>query len=176
MESVPKQIDMKVLFLDVDGVLNSRDSFVRNHQLWIDNGSKANDQVRCWPLGHLDVELIKRLNAICELTGCYIVLSSSWRTICELSDFSGWLKQKGFLFSDRFVGQTCHFALSGAENCRGMEIKDWLDKHIEVTSYVILDDDSFDIIKVHPSNFVHTDCNVGLQDEQVEKAVKILNI
>ena len=58
---------------------------------------------------------------------------------------------------------------------RGMEIKEWLDKHvIEVSRYVIIDDmDNF--LPEQKSHFVLTDPEVGITDEDADKAIKILN-
>ena len=67
-----------------------------------------------------------------------------------------------------------------SKDARGGEIQDWLDAHPAVTQYVILDDDTADIIgsyttKKHPNNFVHTPFKHGLQDKHVAEAIEILN-
>lgn len=173
---------MKILFLDIDGVLNSEESFHLNHQARCDDAHRnGRDGASfkpefCWPLGHLHTPLIARLNQIMEDTGCFIVLSSSWRIICDLPDLRGWMKQKGFEFGDRMIDKTDN----DPQDARGGQIQRWLDAHPEVTAYAILDDDSEDIVgtyttKHHHNNFVHTPFMYGLQDEQVGQVFEILN-
>lgn len=173
---------MKILFLDVDGVLNSEESFLANHEKRCQVADAAGKQdlsafpEYCWPMGHLSRPLIARLNMIVENTGCFIVLSSSWRVICKLSEFRGWLRQKGFLFPDKIIDKTDN----NPDEARGGQIQRWLDCHPEVTKYAILDDDSEDIIgsyttKKHPNNFVQTEWNWGLQEKQVNEVADILN-
>lgn len=170
---------MKILFLDVDGVLNSRESFLANHAARTAYKGKDGELATqfIWPLGHLSEDLIDNLNLIVEATGCSIVLSSSWRITCELPDFRGWLKQKGFLYPNNIISKTDNIP----DDARGGQIQRWLDSHPGVTKYAILDDDSEDIIgsyttKKHPNNFVKTDFKEGLQGEQVAKAIAILGI
>jgi hypothetical protein len=165
---------MKILFLDVDGVLNSRESFQAHKE--------ATGKPVHWPLEHLCPELIDRLNIIVEITGCKIVLSSSWRRACTLEDFRKWMKERGFLYSDSIIDATGRgHDLNGAEPNfdRGGEIRQWLNFHPEVQTYVVLDDDSYDIVgngtvHTHKDNFVQTNFDVGLQTEQVDAAIKIL--
>lgn len=167
---------MKILFLDVDGVLNCTDTFRRRHAAWEATGKEFKDLIRFdWPLGHLDENLVLLLNPICEQTDCKIVVSSTWRNSCELSDFKGLLKQKGFLYPDKIIGITPTLNLSIAENHRGLEIKHWLDNNAEVKSYCILDDDGFDIIGIHPNNYVHVRFDEGLTTEEVKFAIAMLN-
>jgi hypothetical protein len=47
---------------------------------------------------------------------------------------------------------------------RGHEIQDWLDKHKEVTNYVIIDDDN-DMLDTQRSNFVRTANNMHHEDK-----------
>lgn len=169
---------MKILFLDVDGVLNSQETFRKRHAAY--EAAKAEDaeavlNEHAFPLGHLDTDLIERLNVICERTGCHIVVSSTWRITRTPEEVAELLTQKGFRYGNVVIDRTGR----NADDRRGGEIQDWLDKHPEVTHYVILDDDTADIIgdytdKKHPNNFVHTDHKLGLQDADVERAILIL--
>ena len=58
---------------------------------------------------------------------------------------------------------------------RGKEIKKWLDEHPKVGRYVILDDDSFDILPEQKPFLIQTDWAAGIEDEDVEKAIDILS-
>lgn len=167
---------MKILFLDVDGVLNCTDTFRRRHAAWEATGEEFKDPIRFgWPLGHLDENLVPLLNPICEQTGCNIVVSSTWRNLCQLSEFKGWLKQKGFAYSDKIIDVTPTLNLSTQEDQRGLEIKQWLSNKPEVIAYCILDDDGFDIIGIHPNNYVHVRFDEGLTTEEVKFAIAMLN-
>ena len=136
---------MKVIFLDIDGVLNSiNDKFSQTLETQ----------------SHLSLlgELVKKTNA-------KIVLSSSWRGIPSLRKL---VENKMKSINTEVIGATR--SLPGT---RGSEIKDWMkDKDIE--SFVILDDDK-DMDEMTETNLVLTDSNKGLQKEDIEKALKILN-
>jgi hypothetical protein len=164
---------MKILFLDVDGVLNNTYTFARIHRAWKESGEPTKVNFG-WPLGHLDETLIANLNPIVEQTHCNIVLSSSWRVIAKIPDFREWMAQKGFHYAESIIDRTRR-SVGDDPDARGNEIKDWLTAHPEVTSYVILDDDCFDIFRVHPNNFVHTNGNDGLTNERAQAAIAILN-
>jgi hypothetical protein len=102
---------MKVLFLDIDGVLNSRSTTSFKNSLW------PYDPYMAFMVGKIQLD-----------TGCEIVLSSSWR----------W-SEDGVAAVRKLVNLldiTPKLNLS-----RGEEIQAWLDKHPEVTAYAILDDD-----------------------------------
>jgi hypothetical protein len=58
---------------------------------------------------------------------------------------------------------------------RGLEIKEWLDNHNDIESFVILDDEAFGIKEHFPNNFVQTSMKIGLQKEDVEKCIAILS-
>ena len=64
-------------------------------------------------------------------------------------------------------------AESGIPTFRGQEIQQWLDKH-KCDKYVILDDD-LDFFDSQLPYFVHTDWEVGLTENDVNKAINILN-
>ena len=136
---------MKIIFLDIDGVLNS-----------------ANDKFS------QKLETKKHLNLLEKLvkkTNAKIVLSSSWRGIPSLRKI---VENKMQEIDAEIIDATR--SLPGT---RGSEIKDWMkDKDIE--SFVILDDDS-DMDEMTETNLVLTDSNKGLQKEDIEKALKILN-
>lgn len=118
---------MKVLFLDIDGVCNSR--------RWFRLMAKRDPNFRIWH--EVDPELVKLVQRIIKETGCQVVLSSTWRlypearavvrrNVCEFIDCTADL-QAG---AKRGVVE------------RGVEVQDWLDRHPSVTQYAIIDDDS----------------------------------
>lgn len=104
---------MKVIFLDIDGVLNCQQTIERH------NGFIGIDPVK-----------VKILNNIIQKTGAEIVLSSSWR----LDDNWNEVMLKNNI---KCIDRTTH--LPG--QFRGFEINAWLVEH-DVEKYAILDDDS----------------------------------
>ena len=81
---------MKVLFLDIDGVLNSSNWFeymqycIKNDMYnKVLNFVEINDEHIKRKLSMIDDRAIANLNRIVEETGCKVVLSSSWRSSRE---------------------------------------------------------------------------------------------
>ena len=165
----------KIIFLDIDGVLATPE--------YLKDGQWA-----------LNPEKQKMLGRILSETDAEIVLSSSWRHN-SLEDTKEFMDKEGFLFVDKLVGVTIrayqylergtgvHLSIP-----RGVEIKQWIDTNIHSNNgkdwqrkklnveytYVILDDDS-DMLLEHKNNFIRTESSIGLTDEDVEKAIAILN-
>ena len=102
---------MKVIFLDIDGVLNYR--------------------------GVSDVcpKAVSLLNDLLEKTEANIVISSSWRIYMSMIRIRDELVGAGFGFPERIIGSTPYVP----ERERGYEIKLWL-KQVPVDKFVILDD------------------------------------
>ena len=156
---------MKVIFLDIDGVLN------------------------VIPQGHdkfgaiFHTHLVENLKRIIDETGAKIVISSTWRMGNELPGMIDMWKKRNL--PGEVVGITPNFMVKyGTTLCRGKEIDAYLKEHPEVENYVILDDDS-DMEEHQLNNFVMTSGNVdhedcidlgyGLTKECTEWAIKILN-
>ena len=175
---------MKVLFLDIDGVLNSENWFayriycVKNNMVNILMNFVDTDDCNIkHKLTMLDDRAIANLNRIIEETGCKVVLSSSWRSSIESENIftQNLLKLKGFKYE--FYDVTPRLWFSDFSIRRGEEIKFWLDKESEkheIESFAILDDDS-DMLPEQMNNFIHVDGQVGLTDRDVLTAIKILN-
>lgn len=111
---------MKVLFLDIDGVL-------------VTSNCEWNSHRKCHELNPNCVAQLKRV--IAE-TGCTIVVSSSWRKRGER-----WITQ----FLNKF-GIVVH-DITGDSNTRGNEILEWVANN-PVTKFIAVDDDVFDMDKV----------------------------
>lgn len=153
---------MRVIFLDIDGVLNTRKSMVLAHQDGI-----CPDPNRPWMT--MDLDAVARLQRIVDMTGAQIVISSSWRGK-SLEDSQAALKAlewAGFTSMDAVIDVTPRLWSGG----RGHEIADWLERHPTVTNFVILDDDTFDIVPLFPSDLFNTTNEFGLLDEHVAPVV-----
>jgi hypothetical protein len=105
--------NMKIVFLDIDGVLIPG------------NGSFAFSKVAC-----------KNLNSLLkQVPDLKIVISSSWR-------HAGMESVKKTLQNQK-VDYAKVIDITGDERGeRGIQIQAWIDKHSEVTHFVCLDDDS----------------------------------
>ena len=57
---------------------------------------------------------------------------------------------------------------------RGLEVQEWLNAHLDVTKYVILDDDADFTVEQKPF-FVNTTFKYGLTEILAIKAINILN-
>lgn len=137
---------MKIIFLDVDGVINCR---------------KTTAQFRKTKRMGIDPILVDRLNTILSNVDAQIVLSSTWRL------FKGWRDTFKFCKIDvtRIIDVTPKL-----NSIRGLEIKAWLDLHPEVTKYAIVDDDS-DMLPAQMPNFFQTTWDDGLTDDIVSKII-----
>ena len=137
---------MKVVFLDVDGVLNDA---VTTKDLMNDLPKKD----------HLDC-----LKMIIDATGAKIVLSSTWRLFPGARNV---VKSALRTVELEFIDKTEEL------RDRASEIQEWLSRHPEVEKFVILDDE--EISGKFPNNLVQTTFYQGLLPEHAEKAIKILN-
>lgn len=111
----------KILFLDIDGVVNSREFMLAEHKR-VGHGTMLGIS----PL------LADEVRRIIEFTQCEVVLSSSWR-----------LDEKS---REQVRAEVCEYvdvtpSLRGTTD-RGCEVLAWLDEHPDVTAYAILDDNS----------------------------------
>ena len=152
----------KVIFLDIDGVLNNS-----NHTLKLINllGMEQYYQLNK-DLGELpfDYESCVLLHKLIKKTQAEIILSSTWRISPYLI--------KGI---ERYANIEIKDITPklGFEAIRGNEIQQYLDTHKEITNYVILDDDK-DMLENQLNHFVNTDWKVGFCKADYDKALKIL--
>jgi HAD domain in Swiss Army Knife RNA repair proteins len=139
---------MKVLFLDIDGVLNSEETFRKRPEAYFP----------------YDPYMVMLLHRIIEATGCQVVLSSSWRhhepskefirkTVCEFLSITPTLN-----------------------TIRGEEIKAWLESDTAtlppIERYAILDDDD-DFLPDQP--LFQTSWKIGLTEEITKNVIAHLN-
>ena len=159
---------LKVIFLDIDGVLN----FDNCSDRLVDNSWHE-----CSPAA------VERLNKIIRATGAKIVLSSTWGNYHSYEWVEGFLVAHGLDMSYDQVMDREKIILGVTpkklSSMRGQEINFWLqdaeEDGLEVFSYVVLDDDT-SAMQLHEGRFIQTRMHYGgLLDEHVEKAIEILN-
>lgn len=174
---------MKIIFLDIDGVLNCRPKNPKDK--WPD--FNPNDE-RAYGL---NPELAKNLKLILDKTGAKIVVSSSWRNFDDYIpwDMEGSWREKlagmvGIKKDGLFVGDTPSLAttkmvIDGKSEyvLRGLEIKKWIEDNAkEDIKFCVLDDETVDIVSVIDRKFiVKTNRRDGLTRRDAEKAISILN-
>lgn len=131
---------MKVLFLDIDGVLNSTKTCVAF-------GGYPHELNQ---LAAFDVAAIRLIQRLCDSAGVQVVLSSAWRKSYPAAEVG---KALGLPIIDSTPSHT--------DGHRGGEIKAWLDAHPEAKGYAIIDDDS-DMLGEQLPFFVKTDADEGM--------------
>jgi hypothetical protein len=149
---------MKVIFLDVDGVLNSRVSWNQSDVIPVKNAPQ-NKGARLDPL------LVGRLRTILEATGAKIVVHSTWRDglMEQLVDY---LERHGIPESE-IIGRT---PLMGWR--KQVEILAWLSAHPQVTKWLVLDDAQ--VLPHEHHNLLLTTWDMGLQPGHVVRAIETL--
>lgn len=168
---------MKVLFLDCDGVLNSREFFrtskeARSYGNMTYDGTWNDKDPNCW-VAMLDSSKVGLLKDVVRNTGCKIVLSSTWRKHLSADAIKVPLSMSGFPDAP-VVDATADFGTGGERSERGVEIRAWLDQHPEVTKYAVVDDDD-DMGGISMDYFVQTSWDSGMQVNHVMKLIEILN-
>jgi hypothetical protein len=156
---------MKVIFLDIDGVLVTRNSIKYQHLNYPDESSIL-----------FSKKAINNLNKLIRLTDAKIVISSTWRLFHTFEKLQTIFKKqniKGEIISTTSVEK----ATLEEDIPRGKKIADWLEQHSDIEQYVIIDDDvQADCIQFHPYNCVETSYKRGLAPEdRFNEALAILN-
>ena len=155
---------MKIIFLDIDGVVNGLDTKERI------NGIIGVEQSK--------IELIKQ---IVDATGAKIVLSSTWRIDWFYEGQPG--HESGTIewhyLRDEFAKQGLsfldHTPLHKTRH-RGIEIQQWLDDtEYDVETYCIIDDNMYEIHDMHKGHLVKTAYADGIKPGAVKIAIEILN-
>jgi hypothetical protein len=148
---------VRVLFLDIDGVLNAG-AFCATAES-----------------SSLDTAAVHHLNAILEATGAKLVLSSSWRYLI----LSGSMTVQGFEYllrthgvaKGRLIDHTC---ADEATAGRGRQILRWLDEHGPVEAWAVVDDLAIEDLGEQRWRHVRTDARAGLSAADAQAIVRVL--
>lgn len=157
---------MKIIFLDVDGVLNT---------------TKTTEMFEEYTF--VEDEKVQLLKQLVTRTGAEIVLSSSWR-------YGWWVKRKvnptpsdlsSIRLFDALEKKLSEYGLelldhTDETSTRGQEIAWWLESWDgePIESFVILDDMHLSYLLPHTSHVVSTSISKGLTQVHVDRAVNIL--
>ena len=146
---------MKVIFLDIDGVLNSDE--------YVDRVKKSDIQ---GIERDIDIEKVKLLKRAIDETGAKVVLSSSWRYTKSASYLKELLANYGirvdstpYIQDKRGLEIKKWDSTPYIQDKRGLEIKKWLSENQGVEDFLIIDDEIFD----------------SFDEELMKKLVKISN-
>lgn len=157
---------MQVIFLDIDGVLNSVDFITKVTE----EGRVGKFGTNEWWSGHINPERVQHLNKIIAESEAKVVISSTWRIGKSPERMQEILDMKGF------EGEVIDCTTTDHMDCRGHQIQAWLDMHPETLSFVIIDDDP-DMAELMPYlvKTTYLDWNSGgLREEHVDEALSIL--
>jgi hypothetical protein len=173
---------IKILFLDIDGVLNYMPD---KESLKILKNNLGYEKFMHEIYGFSET-LVSTLKTIIDATNCKIVFSTSWRYFKDHHiEGSDWRKTLADLLNvdqSIFIGNTPDIS-SGWDNGtfsrrRGSEIKIWLECNTEPGKYkfCVIDDEVCDIIPVIPKkNVIHVNMKTGLTTDDAKRAIAILN-
>ena len=153
---------MKVIFLDVDGVLNFVGTDATSPSGWVGISSPS----------------VKILRNIVKETNAYIVLSSTWRRDWSKNEED--CTEDGKYLNRRLNRYGLHIidkTIENEEALRGAAIKEWLDRHPHVESWIVLDDNVFMDFKekdIMPHLVLVNGC-LGLTETNAKECIKKLN-
>ena len=162
-----------VIFLDIDGVLNTK--------WWYTQMDRNTPRDK---YGYVfDPNAVNNLAKIINETGADIVVSSSWKFM-GLTQMQNMWEERGLpgkildttpnTVSDEFLLDVNleHMELTPI---RGMEVQEWLNTKGENVSHYVILDDMDNILPEQQSNFVQTNPEIGITEDDANKAIAILN-
>jgi hypothetical protein len=158
---------MKIIFLDIDGVLNHDQWYIsKEYQTLYQNEDNELD---------IDPKCAERINKICEQTGAKIVISSDWR----ISWYGTLMRlQRGGINTEYIIDKTPELLwidIPGFDKSRGSEIETWVNFNMDINQNYVIIDDRTDFKPSQQEHFIHINPHCGITDEDMNKAINILN-
>lgn len=155
---------MRLIFLDIDGVLADQTSMGKRWQVRLPRVGIAKSS----PVPPLAPSCVERFNRLVSLTGAKVVVCSTWGREFQTEGLGRYLWEEGVRCE--LLGRT---PLCDVYRVRGEDIQQWLDEtDAPVESFCILDD--HDDMAHLKGRLVRTDTNLGLQDRDVSVAMALL--
>ncbi len=110
----------------------------------------------------------RNLKEIIDITGCKLVLTSSWRLYPSYIELMlKQLKAYGITAGD-------FFRKTGIKDSRAKEIYSCLQRHPEITNYVILDDEQIVSTYIPKEKIIRTQVDSGITDEIKNQCIEKL--
>ena len=172
---------MKVIFLDIDGVLNTSKTFIERKKHWEKTG--------IWTI-EIDEFRVEYLKQIIDETGAKVVLSSTWKK--DFENVDGKIipiheKGEGLLNILNKYNIELYDILKKYSLPREDLITIWLNEHPNVESFVIIDDETTNLKRFVGKELIKTsiledgvmlknmdDC-IGLCEDHIQITIKKLN-
>ena len=159
---------MKIVFLDIDGVLNS-DTWEKT-----DEYNKGE-----YPEKMFDPKAVKLLNKIIKETEAKVVLTSTWRLKYSLDEMINLFSKVGI--NCDLIDFTPDLKKDNDYTLRGNEILKWCKdnrnvigtKPLNYTNFIILDDNN-DMLLWQSKFFFQTDKLCGLSSTVTREAIRML--
>ena len=158
---------MKVIFLDIDGVLNSEE-FLKNNETEM-----------------IDRDNVSILKNIIDKTGAVIVMSSGWRlwfddNMRPKDGYSQCLYDILCEFDIKLFGKTPDYSTEEIRtkktfsHVKAKEISAWLSEHESIEKYVVLDDLNLKNEEIN-SHLVRTNAQVGITEDDALHVIDMIN-
>lgn len=158
---------MKIIFLDIDGVLNFEGTVWR-WSVQARQRYKITDEDYSGLYG-IDPEKVSLILHVIEKTGAKFCLSSTWRSYPDWEE----VMENNGLPKELFVGKTPYLSEAGWVE-RGKEIEMWLKENPNVERYAIIDDNN-DMLAEQMPNFFQTSFKHGLTENHVNRLIEHFN-
>lgn len=163
----------KIIFLDIDGVLNSKNFFKKKKR----DGTLDDFVYDC---KEIDPQAVEYLNSVTRQTDAKFVISSSWRktrTIQYMRKLFEAVGIEGYVLD--MIGEYYFRDENNATHAlsRGQTIEMWLQNNKypwSYKAYVIIDDDS-DMTYNQRNNFFHVNGAYGMSNNITYKIIHFLN-
>lgn len=167
---------MKIIFLDIDGVLNSSRSFVaglHRTETYQNKDDPYYVKLTTCTIDPIAVDLINKI--LRDFDDAYIVLSSSHRkNFYKIKDRDQKLvAMQQYLTSLGLIGARLIDWTPSLDTRRGGEIKHWLTENKDVVDAYAIVDDSSDMLEEQEDNFVHVNGHIGLSFDDYKKITRL---
>lgn len=173
----------KLIFLDVDGVLNCDATFAREpseHTKNLPKNCPEEERLFARMKDMLEPEMVERFNSLVERSGAEVVVSSSWRLHFESFErLRFFFEAIGGIVPGKIIAMTprVYPGMRFSESpLRGKQIQAYLDENHngEDDLRIVILDDNDEMAHLRP-RFVRTNERFGLTETDVQEALKILN-